>query len=166
MKEMSVLVSIHKPHTDNIFDSYKRVEWRTQPMPEGKHYIYECKNGGGIGKVIGEYTVCQVRKFDRVCEIPHSVVESGYVPKTFLLEYSGGKKPLYAHKLISPKRYDKPRELSEFFIPCHDDVKCEDCCYWHYENTPNGITEFCMVHGNKPIKRPPQSWCYVEEVIK
>lgn len=128
MKEQKVLVSMRKPHTDNIFSARKRVEWRKTVLPKGRHLVYECKDGGGIGKVIGEYIVYQVRKYDRVCEIPPSVAESGFVDKKYLLKYSGGA-ALYAHKIIIPKRYDTPRDLSEF-----------------------GLT------------RPPQSWCYVEDL--
>ena len=43
--------------------------------------------------------------------------------------------------------YDKPKELSEFHLPCIPE--CEGLCEYG-----------CL----RPLKRPPQSWCYVEEV--
>lgn len=48
--------------------------------------------------------------------------------------------------------YDKPKELSEFDRP-EIDLASEDCRY--------GVT--CPMYKNKKIKRPPQSWCYVEQ---
>ena len=45
-----LLTSIRKPHTDNIFNGAKGIEWRKCAMPTGTHYCYESKTGGGIGK--------------------------------------------------------------------------------------------------------------------
>ena len=59
--------------------------------------------------------------------------------------------------------YDKPKELSEFYRECEKN-ECEDCPYLHFENTPNSYEGWCTVDEKIPLKRPPQSWCYVEEV--
>ena len=53
--------------------------------------------------------------------------------------------------------YDEPKMLSEFRRVCVNDLYCESCAmYW--KNGGN-----C---GNESLrlKRPPQSWCYVEEM--
>lgn len=133
----AVLTSIQPPHTTNIFDGIKRIEWRTRPMPTGKHYVYETKNGGGIGKVIGECTIWRVKRHENVSLIQEGHIDSGCVPYEFLEQYAKGK-PLYAHFIVNAKRYDKPKELNRFILA----------------NTQH----FCRV------RRPPQSWCYVEEL--
>ena len=63
------------------------------------------------------------------------------------------------------KIYDKPRELSDFRTKCrhYDDGLCGDCKYYDYANNESYRYEECAVDGLKPITRPPQSWCYVEE---
>ena len=43
---LDVLVSIRKPHTDNIFNNKKHIEWRTQKMPIGRHF---CLSVGDLG---------------------------------------------------------------------------------------------------------------------
>lgn len=51
--------------------------------------------------------------------------------------------------------YDQPRELTAFQRACKNSWYCESCAmYWENNGT-------C---GNKSlqIRRPPQSWCYVE----
>ena len=63
--------------------------------------------------------------------------------------------------------YDKPKELREFYIECQ--MNCEHCEMWGY--TRVNADEFDMDcksdwFNHKPLKRPPQSWCYVEEVRK
>jgi hypothetical protein len=43
------LISIQKPHTDNIFIHKKKtVEWRKAPLPKGPALCYETKNKGGV----------------------------------------------------------------------------------------------------------------------
>ena len=133
----AVLISINPPHTNNIFDELKGIEWRTKPMPTGKHYCYETKKCFGLGKVIGEYKVWRVKRYENTSFIPEGYIDLGCVPMEFLEAYSKGR-PLYAHFIICPKRYDKPKELSEFLLA----------------NTQH----YCH------LQRPPQSWCYVEEL--
>lgn len=80
----------------------------------------------------------------------------------------------YGWHIDGLKIYDKPKELSEFRkdldcddYPCNKGGKNSDCEYYYYD-----ITEGCSACGidfdgehciYKIIKRPPQSWCYVEE---
>lgn len=112
----SVLISIQKPHTDDIFCGKKLLEWRKLQLPYGKYYVYESKKNGGCGKVVGE------------------------------LE-------------INAKRYDEPKELSEFYTNCEggNEIRCRKC-------VANTGKSFCETHLKKPITRPPQSWCYVETI--
>ena len=62
--------------------------------------------------------------------------------------------------------YDKPKELSEFYHYCGDNPDCDGCEAHYYSNTECGKEEYCcsVIEGCKPIKRPPQSWCYVEGI--
>lgn len=131
----SVLTSINPPHTERIFDNKKFIEWRTKPMPTGLHYCYETKNCDGAGMIIGEFRIFQVRRFDSVDRIPRIALLWGRVPKSSLADYSKGK-PLYAHFITEPKKYEIPLPLSTF-------GKC-------------GYDNFV------PWKRPPQSWGYCE----
>ena len=155
----AVFTSIQKPHTDNIFAGIKGVEWRTRPMPTGKHYCYETKNGGGVGKVIGECDVWRIKRYDTISSIPVDMINAGCVSREFLHEYSKGR-PLYAHFLINPKLYDKPKEITQFLRPCERDFdieKCMGCKNLSY----NDLGFECC---DRRIIRPPQSWCYVEDV--
>lgn len=62
--------------------------------------------------------------------------------------------------------YDKPKELSEFYNYCGDNPDCDGCEAHYYSNTECGLEDYCCskIDGCRPIKRPPQSWCYCEEV--
>ena len=65
--------------------------------------------------------------------------------------------------------YDKPRELSEFRVPCaeyeRDNPRCGNCGYYYSEsNEAIGFYDECCCEGLKYLEKPPQSWRYVEEV--
>lgn len=149
----SALTSINKPHTDNIFThKKKRVEWRKKPLPKTTHHCYETKNKGGCGKVIGRFDVVENIEFDPLNHRLYSpdFIQDGCVPIEDLIEYANGD-VIYGNVLENIERYDKPKELSEFFYAC-DKPKGTDCsvCLDRRENRCKSIT------------RPPQSWCYVE----
>jgi hypothetical protein len=69
-----------------------------------------------------------------------------------------GDKDGYGWHISDLKIYDKPKELSEFCIPCK--VSCENC------KNPLYFECWCEEKGKKIVTRPPQSWCYVEELCK
>ena len=64
-------------------------------------------------------------------------------------------KDLYGWHISDLKIYDQPKPLSAFKGPCKIKVGCWECPYYNYTTVEcDGWT----------IKRPPQSWCYVEEL--
>lgn len=69
-----------------------------------------------------------------------------------------GNKDGYGLHITALKIYDKPKELSEFCIPCK--VSCENC------KNPLYFECLCEEKGKKIVTRQPQSWCYVEELCK
>lgn len=160
----AALTSINPPHTNNIFARIKKIEWRKKPLPTGKHFCYETKKCFGQGKVIGEFRIWRVKRFENVSLIPEGYIDSGCVPVEFLEAYSKGE-PIFANFILSPKRYNKPKELSEFYRKC--DEGCETCAFWKMMHV--NVSELDMdcsapIYGHIPITRPPQSWCYVEDV--
>ena len=128
-------------------------------MPTGTHYCYETKNKGGCGKVIGEYTVWRVRRYEDVSHIPDDFITLGCVSRDHLRHYSGYSKhkPLYAHFIVRPIRYDELKELGEFSTPCKMRERlCGICDY-----AVHGM-DGDLIDCNTSLTRPPQSWCYVE----
>ena len=138
------LISIQPPHTDNIFSGIKDIEWRHSCLPTGKYYCYETKNGGGCGKVVGEFTIWKVRQYEDVSHVCDEFVRRGCVSRKFLEKYCDKNRRIAANFIVRPIRYDKPKELSEF--------KGRTLA-WRGNN---------HVHVYETIIRPPQSWCYVE----
>lgn len=174
----ATLTSINKPHTDNIFTDEesrkKTVEWRTKPLPKGLHYVYETKNKGGCGKVIGEMTIVENIKYADVSAIPHEMILKGRFGARKLDIYANGR-PLYANVIVNAKRYDKPKELwtfkrrGEYCDDCkslNKDVHlCKKFGVYLVHNELLGW-HFCCdecLDKNCKITHPPQSYCFVEE---
>lgn len=161
----SVLISIQPKWCELIASGKKTVDVRkTKPKIETpfKVYIY-CtqltpynpvlpmryeKEGGNIytggkeyaefltGKVIGEFVCDEIitAGYGEYYKIPY--LES-QVDALDLMDYADGKN-VYGWRISDLVIYDKPKELSEL--------------------SRYGYGQFV------PVKRPPESWCYVEEL--
>ena len=83
--------------------------------------------------------------------------------------YAGNGR-FYAWHISDLVIYDKPKELSEFFKEgdCEGGLKCKTCTYSEKGNEAAGLEDDCIAPFDTtkriPITRPPQSWCYVEEI--
>lgn len=146
----------------------KRIEVRNTAPQEVpfKCYIYETKGqyvkfthgahtkyGYGRGKVIGWF-IC-----DKVDEYPYDYCDGVDIDDDTILEtaidrediniYAKGK-TLYGWHISDLKIYDRPKEWSEFRTP----------------KNPHriGNSHSWILDGYKKITRPPQSWCYVEDL--
>ena len=150
--EKYVLISINKPHTDNIFSGDKGLEWRKKPLPKGLYYVYETKNKGGCGMVIGEMRITRSIAVDTSDPLEVCLVNSGCVHPVALKKYANNG-TIYANLIQNAKRYDEPKQLGDFNYACDKD--------------PGTDCTLCAELGLlkcKPVTRPPQSWCYVEEM--
>ena len=189
----AVMLSLRPQWCEKIFNGSKSIEVRksrpSMPTPFTV-YVYQTKikfkvknwqenfqsivftpNGGvedGNGKVIGSF-VC-----DRIDEIKPDLeyYSDGYdidddrlaetcLTREQLREYGNGV-TLYGWHITAPKLYDKPKELGEFVKPCDWNYDCCTCKRAVYELTK---AEAKLFYGcDREITRPPQSWCYVEEL--
>lgn len=120
----------------------------------------------GNGKVIGEFTCDRIYKLEtRSPGGSYSVVgedkpTTNRVARESCLGLADMHRYLqsktgYGWHISELKIYDAPKELSEFRRVCPNDLYCESCAmYWNSGGTCG--------NGGLLLKRPPQSWCYVE----
>jgi predicted transcriptional regulator len=180
----AVLISIRPKWCEKIVNGEKTTEVRkTRPKLETpfKCYIYCTLQGCNEffrvdlgrdvakwnrgkwadrkGKVIGEFTCDRIDRLAQAND-PYGIydIDDDYVFQTCLengalWDYGHGT-PLYGWHISDLRIYDMPRDLGEFqraTDPC-------DSCHAEYTWECTG----CKKLGGD-IKRPPQSWCYVEE---
>lgn len=171
----SVLISIRPKWCEKIISSKKTVEVRkNRPKLETpfKCYIYctmdhpyisvSCGEldklnyrtntiGRCNGKVIGEFICDRIYELAPLNYAPDDVEQQSCLTREEIVQYLKGVG--YGWHIADPKIYNKPKELSEFSRP--------------FENCTGKVCDefgcaFCENGGH--INRPPQSWCYVEEI--
>lgn len=98
------------------------------------------------GKVIGEFICDEIEDFSN-----YSVIA----------QYLKSRKCGYGWHISDLKIYDEPKNLDEFEKPCSRD--CKNCKYW-YSSSPIDYEPPCCEWEEYVIQRPPQSWCYVEDL--
>lgn len=169
--EQTILVSKTRPKIDTPFKCY--IYCTMDGVPKfiynenlEKESIYDKHPDIINGKVIGEF-VCDsmygISNFLPYDDEPHHSILPCVLEKTCLEDYEIdeylGNKDGYGWCISDLKIYDKPKELEEFGIPCVNinEIHCRDC------KINDRTTEFCDKRI-KPLNRPPQSWCYVEEL--
>ena len=157
----AILISIRKEHNEKIFNGSKRFEGRNSKpkiILSGNHidntstynpsegdvicYVYEPKAGGGSGKVVGEFVCDFLQSFHTANADMRLVAQALCTSKSFTQKYFH-REIGYMLRVCVPKRYDKPKELRAFSKPRGTVIRAFDSQF---------------------ITRPPQSWCYVEEV--
>lgn len=105
------------------------------------------------GHIAGEFTCDRIYELAPLNHAPDDVEKQACLTREEIVNYLKGTG--YGWHIVNLKIYDTPRELSEFRRACPNSWYCESCAM-HWEN--NGTC------GNESlqIRRPPQSWCYVE----
>ena len=112
--------------------------------------------GGAIGngKVIGEFTCDDIYEIDPTKTIGAGFAEDSCVSSRDIHKYLGWQTG-YGWHISDLKIYDTPRELGELRRACPNSFYCESCAMYRENDGTCG-------NESLQIKRPTQSWCYVE----
>ena len=164
--EKTIEVRKTRPKMDTPFKCYIYCTLPKYPHEDFIATDYPRPQFYGGGKVIGEFVCDCVTPLYNVCmddwkrlagglhNIEKELVNQACLTEANLHTYAGGKN-CFAWHISDLRIYDQPRELTAFRRACKNSWYCESCAmYWENNGT-------C---GNESlqIKRPPQSWCYVE----
>ena len=174
----AVMLSVKPQWCELIASGQKTIEVRkTKPKLSTpfKCYIY-CTKGEPIyqprdifgnnamnGKVIGEFVCDRIRVEQEIADqlVDVGLMRHSCLSSEELLRYADGK-ALYSWHISDLKIYDEPKPLCEFehppYLDC--DIPCRLCKYGFVVYGAFGAEYDC----DRKLKRPPQSWCYVEEV--
>nr|DAS21615.1 MAG TPA: helix-turn-helix domain-containing protein [Caudoviricetes sp.] len=172
----SVMLSIRPKWCENIANGEKTIEVRkTKPKLDTpfKCYIYCTLQGCNEffrvdlgrdvakwnrgkwadrkGNVIGEFICDRIYELAPLNHAPDDVEKQACLTREEIVNYLKGTG--YGWHISDLRIYDAPRELSEFQRATDP---CDSC---HAEYTWE-CTDCKKLGGD--IKRPPQSWCYVE----
>lgn len=185
----AVMLSIRPKWCEKIASGEKTVEVRkTRPKLETPFmcYIYCTLDkisyrtntvGRCNGKVIGEFTCDRIYELAPLNHAPDDVEKQACLTREEIVNYLKGTG--YGWHILDLKIYDNPQELSKFRVEDKPAIKA--CKHRFRARQPeyvarhggwlqggwccmkNGEPEWCENCLTKPLTRPPQSWCYVEE---
>lgn len=124
----------------------------------------------GNGKVVAEFTCDQIVPIVPAME-PYGTydVDDDFVAQTCLVNgalWDYGKcATLYSWHISNLGIYDTPKELNEFWFPPELYCEKERCGGCPYDQVADVNGEYSFdCEWKRPLTRPPQSWCYVEEL--
>lgn len=179
----AVLISIRPRWCEKIVNGNKTIEVRkTRPKMDTpfKCYIY-CtlpkyphedfiatdyprQQFYGGGKVIGEFTCDRIYELAPLNHAPDDVEKQACLTREEIVNYLKGTG--YGWHIVDLKIYDAPKKLGEFWRDCLEYSELSTNC-WACENVCGDDDETdCNTDGRLYLHRPPQSWCYVQEVAR
>lgn len=187
----AVLISIQPKWCELIASGKKTIEVRkTKPKlaTPFKVYIYctkdeplyhsgekfVCGEEFGNGKVVGEF-VCDTFIIDKTFGHDALFRRIACMNDAEAAAYCTNGE-MYGWHISNLVIYDEPKELGEFYII--DKEAVQNCKYrfqTYHQFTDTGYIkngfacnykdDWCTKCKTKPLKRPPQSWCYVESEV-
>ena len=120
----------------------------------------------GQSRVIGEFVCNSIKAITAseflVKEDADKAIQGSCLTRQEIIDYAGWKagmcvydcRTVYGWHISNLVIYDKPKPLSNF-------NQCHKCPYGDCENC---IRHEYSCNGDYRLTRPPQSWCYVEEL--
>lgn len=179
----AVMISIQPKWCELIASGKKTIEVRkTRPKIETpfKCYIYQTQGHyddlsisntlpmwDERQKVIGEFVCNEIENIF----VPYPaysnaldkrIIEESQVPYYALHKYAYHD-TIYGWHISDLVIYDRPKGLSEFIKPCiyGDDGEGDFSCYMCEKS---GFTPDLHIDCFNTLTRPPQSWCYIEQL--
>lgn len=162
---------------DKAFDDFAR-----DATSDAGGFIADALIAAGIGDVketkfesdhywrMWQGALVELERAEHRAEVAEKIAKEACLSKQELKDYIRVGESGYGWHIIDQKLFDKPIELGEFYTICnkYGDDSCGDCPYLAVEQCSfpcdDCVDTWCSVDNIKPITRPPQSWCYVEEL--
>lgn len=137
-------------------------------VPDGSSPYCSVVNGNG--KVIGEFVCDVIFTMSITYSDPTSRIALKEFPYTCLtdrqiIDYLGNGNQGYGWHISNLVIYDKPKEIRDFCYPTEKYCEKEMCGGCPKDQVMGLDGDYAFdCEWKRPIKRPPQSWCYVQDL--
>lgn len=175
--EKTIEVRKTRPKLETPFKCYI---YCTMPDAKDPHQILDIHGAGGKirkanGEVLGEFVCDCITPLYNVCmddwkrlagglhNIEKEIVNQACLTEAKLHTYAGGKN-CFAWHISNLKIYDAPKKLGEFWRDCLEYSELSTNCLSCENVCGDGDETDCNSDGRLYLHRPPQSWCYVDDV--
>ncbi len=121
------------------------------------------------GKVIGEFicaeTECFTADYRSDEKQTARIAKQACLRIAELIDYQGELPCLYGWHISELVIYDKPKEIRDFCYPTEKYCEKEMCGGCPKDQVMGLDGDYAFdCEWQRPIKRPPQSWCYVQDL--
>ena len=156
------LIAILKDGDENYGEIYhgKPVFIKTNKPDNLYAYGHSCA-------VIGEFICDKIYELAPLNHAPDDVEQQACLTREEIVQYLMGVG--YGWHISELEIYDHPKKLEDFTAVCgykNDDGTCPSsriaCSFQHYDYNHDGSVN--LVECENSVRRPPQSWQYVEEL--
>ena len=178
----AVMISIRPEWCKKIFNGEKTLELRkskpklnvpfkcyvycTKPNTTDPHQFLSVRSGNGKtencnGKIIGEFTCDYVQgTVDPAGGLVDVIDEKcSCLSAKQIIEYAAGDIVYFWH-ISNPKLYDEPKRIADFKRGDACPYLTKEGCSYKFHCFRAGQLKRCGDY----LDKPPQSWCYVDEV--
>ena len=137
-------------------------------VPDGSSPYCSVVNGNS--KVIGEFECDAIFTMSITDSDPTSRIALKEFPYTCLtdqqiIDYLGNGNQGYGWHISNLVIYDKPKEIRDFCYPTEKYCEKEMCGGCPKDQVMGLDGDYAFdCEWQRPIKRPPQSWCYVQDL--
>lgn len=137
-------------------------------VPDGSSPYCSVVNGNS--KVIGEFECDAIFTMSITYSDPTSRIALKEFPYTCLtdqqiIDYLGNGNQGYGWHISNLVIYDKPKEIRDFCYPTEKYCEKEMCGGCPKDQVMGLDGDYAFdCEWQRPIKRPPQSWCYVQDL--
>lgn len=137
-------------------------------VPDGSSPYCSVVNGNG--KVIGEFVCDVIFTMSITYSDPTSRIALKEFPYTCLtdrqiIDYLGNGNQGYGWHISNLVIYDKPKEIRDFCYPTEKYCEKEMCGGCPKDQVMGLDGDYAFdCEWKRPIKGPPQSWCYVQDL--
>lgn len=168
-----------------VYGDVFRGNWESEYVQTFGYSREEAERIWGVmnGKVMGEFVCDEIYELAPINHAPDDVEKKACLSREEIVGYIKGIG--YGWHISDLKIYDEPQELSHFIKPGYEEMEtledtlCNYCSQTEYGIHKSGTSPisggwFCegrwcessykeYLEKEFSLKRPPQSWCYVEE---
>ena len=136
-------------------------------VPDGSSPYCSVVNGNGkvIGEFICEETECFTADYRSDEKQTARIAKQACLRIAELIDYQGELPCLYGWHISELVIYDKPKEIRDFCYPTEKYCEKEMCGGCPKDQVMGLDGDYAFdCEWQRPIKRPPQSWCYVQDL--
>ena len=163
--EVYIYCTSHKSHTQSLAivysdDTHTKTEYECDYyIPSDDKFILNGKVVAKFKLYVAKHIIADLREWTQE---DANILTRACITLKELTDYTNNRLNFWAWRIDELEIFDEVKELKDFYHlekPTQEDCSCCEWC--DLCGNPNITQKECNNKQVKPLKRPPQSWCYL-----